>query len=254
MFLRRWISFGLSLIFLSNAIYVSAVTQADFAVYLSYSLALLLSLYGYFYRTINQISGPIRKLIQLSQISFIIWLLSFLIFCLYLHHISKPSYVQPDIDAILVFGGGVDMNQPSPTLALRLEQALRLAQQIPDVPIIVSGGQASADLLSEAEVMQQYLITHGMNKTRIYLEAKSTSTQTNLKYSQPILRTLGLNRHSKLAFVSSDFHLARIAAIAKQQDYANFLLIAAATPRDLALNAYLREYFAYISGFVLREY
>ena len=252
--MSKWLSLALALVFFSNAIYVSYTAQADFAVYLSYFLAFILAGYCYFYKKIQQFAAPLRLLVKLARIGFLAWLTSFAMFCLYLSQISAPSTAYAQIQTILVFGGGIENNQPNPALKLRLERALSLAKQVVHVPIIVSGGQASTSDLSEAEVMQHYLINRGINKTRIYLEANSTSTQTNLSYSQQVLKNLGLNQQSAVAFVSSDFHLARISAIAKQQGYANFILIAASTPRDLVFNAYLREYFAYISGFVLKEY
>lgn len=69
-----------------------------------------------------------------------------------------------------------------------------------------------------------------------------------------ILEQQGLNQHATLAIVTSDFHTLRAAAIARKQGYDHFQMISAPTPLSTRYNAWLREYFAYISGWVLKEY
>ena len=244
---------SLASLFLCNALYVSAVSQADFAVYLSFFLAGVLAGYSYFYPVLAAKTGKMGYCIRFLEIGFGLWLASFMLFSLLLQHIAiTPSQMQP-IQAILVFGGGIQNDQPSPSLKLRLDRTVAFAQQAQHVPIIVSGGKTRTMQLSEAEVMYHYLTHMGVNNT-IFLEKQSTSTQTNLSYSATILQQLNLTRNAPLALISSDFHLPRIAAIAKKQNYSNFILIAAKTPIDLRFNAYLREYFAYLSGLVFREY
>lgn len=154
----------------------------------------------------------------------------------------------------MIFGGGIENHQPSPALKMRLDRGLQLAQHHPALPILVTGGQASSKTPSEAWVMKNYLVEHGIHASRIVMEQHSSSTETNLSYSSALLTTLGLNRQSHIALISSDFHLARIAAIARQQGYRHFSLVPAPTPHTLMFNAYLREYFAYVSGFILNEY
>ena len=60
--------------------------------------------------------------------------------------------------------------------------------------------------------------------------------------------------NSKIAIVTSDFHTLRAGAIAKKQGYRNFITVGAGTPITTRYNAWLREYFAYLSGWVLGEY
>jgi uncharacterized SAM-binding protein YcdF (DUF218 family) len=245
---------SLASLFLCNALYVSAVSQADFAVYLSFCLAGLLASYSYFYPILAAKTGKISYCVRFLQLGFGLWLASFMLFSLLLQYIATtPSQMQP-IQAILVFGGGIQDDQPSPSLKLRLDRAVASAQDFKNVPIIVSGGKPYKDANSEAEVMQTYLHQLRIPFNRIFLEARSTSTQTNLNYSTKTLEDLNLSKESHIAFISSDFHLPRITAIAKKQNYTSFILIAAKTPIDLRFNAYLREYFAYLSGLILREY
>ena len=72
--------------------------------------------------------------------------------------------------------------------------------------------------------------------------SKSEKLASALQSSQPII------------IVTSDFHTPRAAAIAKKQGYSNFTMLGSTTPISTRYNAWLREYFAYVSGWLLNEY
>ncbi len=57
-----------------------------------------------------------------------------------------------------------------------------------------------------------------------------------------------------MILVTSDFHVMRAERIAGKAGFRSVSSVAAPTPRYLRYNAWLREYFAYISGWLLREY
>ena len=58
----------------------------------------------------------------------------------------------------------------------------------------------------------------------------------------------------KIAIVTSDFHTIRAAAIAKHQGYQRPILLASPTPLSIRYNAWFREYFAFVSGWLFGEY
>ena len=57
-----------------------------------------------------------------------------------------------------------------------------------------------------------------------------------------------------IAIVTSDFHTLRAAAIAHKQGYRHIITVAAPTPLINLYNSWLREYFAYGSGWLLNEF
>ncbi|KAF7276664.1 hypothetical protein GWI33_009941 [Rhynchophorus ferrugineus] len=159
------------------------------------------------------------------------------------------------VKAIIVLGSGIEGDQPTPTLAKRLDRAAQIAQQQQQTWIIVSGGIGFNKQYSEAEVMSNYLKPrYHIADTRILQESQSTSTELNLKHSRPILAAHHITMTDPIAIVSSDFHLLRARAIAKKQGYQNVVMYGAETPISIRYNAWLREYFAFISGWLLREY
>lgn len=198
----------------------------------------------------------LAKLWRWAWIGFTAWALSLIGFFIYISlHTAQPLPTDQKIEAIIVLGSGVIKGKASPTLALRLDRAAELAQRYPQALIIVSGGLDYAETMTEAAVMSDYLQQNfQINPARIALESKSTSTELNLKNSQPILLTYQLSQEHPIAIVTSDFHSLRAAAIAKKQGYQQFISISAETPLSTRYNAWLREYFAYMSGWVLAEY
>ena len=69
-----------------------------------------------------------------------------------------------------------------------------------------------------------------------------------------ILKQLDIPLNAPIAIATSDFHLPRAQAIAAHLGYSNTYPISAPTPLYIRYNAWLREYFAFISGWLLNEY
>lgn len=197
----------------------------------------------------------LKKFWQWGWGLFCIWLISLIVFFGYIQRNSQQETQVKNVQAIIVLGSGIIQGKASPTLAKRLDTAGNIAKQQPESIIIVSGGLDFGETQTEAEIMSKYLQEHDqIQASRILQENKSTSTDLNLKNSQEILTANYLNLDSKIAIVTSDFHTLRAAAIAKKQGYRNFVTVGAETPITTRYNAWLREYFAYLSGWVLGEY
>ncbi len=88
----------------------------------------------------------------------------------------------------------------------------------------------------------------------IILEAQSTSTALNLKNSQALAALLGTDKTQPIIIVTSDFHYTTCSSHCQTQGYTQFSMLSATTPLYTRYNAWLREYFAYISGWLLNEY
>lgn len=154
---------------------------------------------------------------------------------------------------ILVLGSGTPQGQPSPALRARLNKALELAQVHPAAWVVVSGGVDFGETLSEGQVMGNYLRALGLDPRRILQEERSTSTELNLRYGLPLLQAQGLGPQAAVAVVTSDFHTVRAQRIARKVGYTHTLPVAAPTPLYIRYNAWLREYFAMVSSWLLRE-
>jgi uncharacterized SAM-binding protein YcdF (DUF218 family) len=168
--------------------------------------------------------------------------------------LRKPTAALPGADLIIVLGSGTPRCTASPTLAARLDRGVELAARWPSARVVVSGGQDFGLRCSEAEVMADYLRKKGVGAERIVLEDKSTSTEENLRFSARILAAQAISPDAPVALVTSDFHIRRAEWIARKAGFSRVSGVAAPTPLYLRYNAWLREYFAIISGFLLREY
>ena len=95
----------------------------------------------------------------------------------------------------------------TPVMEQRLMLTLKLiAEHDPD-KIIVSGGVANpAAGVSEAEVMRDWLVGHGVDKDTIVLEDKSLTTKHNAQFSVPILVGLGAKT---VILCTSEEHMKR---------------------------------------------
>lgn len=76
-----------------------------------------------------------------------------------------------------------------------------------DAQVILSGGQFKSQVKSEAEEMQTYLLSKGINKERILLEDQSKSTAENIQEIKKILQSQTLQ--ADFILFTSQYHLLR---------------------------------------------
>ena len=188
--------------------------------------------------------------------AFFIWLISFGIFAYALQQQIKQSAKPiPEVAAIIVLGSGTVAGKPTPTLAKRLDTAAPLIDSQKSALVITSGGMGFGQTRSEAHIMATYLYdTYDIPLKHILQEGQSTSTAENLIYSQEILAEKGISIAAPIAIVTSDFHIIRAASIARYQGYQQPIMLASPTPLSIRYNAWFREYFAFVSGWLFGEY
>jgi uncharacterized SAM-binding protein YcdF (DUF218 family) len=151
---------------------------------------------------------------------------------------------QQNATSMIILGAKLKGDQLSLTLKSRMDAALIYLQKNPSTQVVVSGGQGSDELVPEADAMKDYLIMHQINPERIQVEAKSTNTFENIKFSKSLLRG------DRILIVSNDFHLLRAKMIAKRQGLIVDTL-PAPTPKSVWLQLYAREYVAIIKSYLL---
>lgn len=125
----------------------------------------------------------------------------------------KAAAVKPSSNAtVIVLGCKVYGERPSIMLTARMDAALEYLNANPESACIVSGGQGSDELISEADCMYTYLTGHGISPGRIYKEDKSVSTRENIAFSYEIIKEQGLNED--IAIATNNFHEYRAQKIA----------------------------------------
>lgn len=184
-----------------------------------------------------------------------LWLASVALFWVFLARSSKEVPSGADVPhAIVVLGSGTPHGTASPVLAARLDVALEQAARFPDALVLVSGGTDFASEQPEAQIMGDYLRARGLAAGRVLQEEASTSTEENLRLSRAILARHGLSGDATVQIITSDFHTLRARWIAQRAGYTDVSTVGAATPLYVRYNAWLREYFAVLSGYVLSEF
>ncbi|WP_434033263.1 ElyC/SanA/YdcF family protein [Cupriavidus sp. a3] len=188
-------------------------------------------------------------------VAFAVWLVTVGVFFYGIRSgmgVSVPTGTS--VKAIVILGSGTPNCEASPTLIARLDQGLVQAQRWPGAKVVVSGGQDFGLRCVEADIMADYLIARGIAADKVIREGRSTSTEENLVLSRRLLEGQGVDAAGAIVVVTSDFHVRRAVGIARKAGFSEAFGVGAETPLYLRFNAWLREYFAAISSWVLREY
>lgn len=149
---------------------------------------------------------------------------------------------------IIVLGAGLNGDQVSERLKLRLDKAVEALRVNSDALVIVSGGQGSDELMTEAEAMKEYLVRAGIDDSRIIKEERSTSTYENFLYSKKILDKIGPSK--EILIITSDFHAFRSEFIAKKLGWDNARVLCSKSAPLLISNNLIREIPAVINDFI----
>lgn len=128
--------------------------------------------------------------------------------------VKYAQYTATDEATIIVLGCRVDGERPSLMLKWRCDEAINYLNNHPDAVAILSGGQGSDEIMSEAECMRRLLTDAGIDEARLYIEDKSTSTNENIAFSKRIIDDNNLS--TKVAIATSDYHEKRASIIASK--------------------------------------
>lgn len=156
------------------------------------------------------------------------------------------SEAAPGADYCIILGAQWKDNGPSEVLRRRLERALEYLKENPETIVVVSGGQGSNEVMSEAAGMKQYLMAAGIAEERILMEDRSGNTSQNLKFSAGLIDT----ENSRVVVVTNNFHMFRALGIARKQGYSAEGLSAGSVIWMLPNNM-LREFLGVLKDFVV---
>lgn len=157
---------------------------------------------------------------------------------------SSQGTEHPESEYLVVLGAGVNGTVPSLSLKQRLDATYEYLSDYPGAVAIVSGGQGSGEDITEAQCMYDYLTRKGIDPSRVWMEPEATSTLENLRFSLDVIESRTGLRPSRIAIVSSEYHLHRAGIFAGWLGLEAELVPAKTTILPLRWNYYLREVFA----------
>lgn len=143
---------------------------------------------------------------------------------------SSPKYA-------VVLGAQVKGTEASKSLRLRLDRAAEFARDNPGTVMILSGGRGPGEDITEAECMYSYLLDHGIDKSQLLMEDRSTSTYENLVFSDELTGCA----QQKTGIITSDFHIYRAMKLAGRLGYKEVFPVPASSDTLLLPHFMLRE-------------
>ncbi len=151
----------------------------------------------------------------LVALALLVFLITLGLLCLWESQVKKTWDSTLTADAIIVLGAQVKPDgTPSVQLQWRLEAAAEAWRHYP-VPVIVCGARGKDEPEPEAVVMKRVLIASGVPEESIYADPDSVNTRQNLRNAADILDDLHIG--NRVLIVSSDYHVPRAAAMARDE-------------------------------------
>lgn len=147
-----------------------------------------------------------------------------------------------NFDQIVVLGSGIFNDKVPPLLQGRIRKGIQMQKYNPNAFLILSGGQGPGESVPEGKAMKKWALANGADPDRTLSEEESSNTKENLEYS----RKLFPKPNGKTAIVSTYYHLFRALLLSKKMNL-NALGYGSRTKFYFTINAFLREYIAYIS-------
>ncbi len=139
---------------------------------------------------------------------------------------ARSDQTRP-VDAIVVLGTAQFNGRPGRVLEARLNQTVRVYQQGAAPLVIVTGGRAPGDMMTEAEAARDYLIEQGVPAEAIALENDGRTSWESMQGVAALLRERNLSR---VLLVSDGFHLLRVKLMARDLGLTPFGAPAAESP------------------------
>lgn len=199
----------------------------------------------YQYRKKGKYSNAAKWLTRIGNAVFVLWLCSVAVIEGLILSGCDTDAGAYDTDCIVILGGGIQGDQPGPSLKSRLAVGLDLMQKNPDAQVIVCGGQSSNEICSEASVMYTWLVQHGANGARITMESESSTTIENLENAIAICAQKHWSTDD-MTVVSNEFHLYRTRRIMQKLGLTPCAAAAPSASAHLRFLMSFREYFSVI--------
>ncbi|MBR4743689.1 MAG: YdcF family protein [Oscillospiraceae bacterium] len=161
---------------------------------------------------------------------------------------KKPSY---DRTHMIILGCAIASDgTPLPLLRGRIDKALDFAKEQRrrsgiGIRFVPSGGKGPDEIMAEAEAMEQYLVSKGVDADDILPETKSANTKENMRFSLEKIRADSPG--AKIAFSTSGYHVLRSGMISREEGL-DAEGIGCRTKWYFWPNAFIREFVGLIAG------
>ncbi len=151
------------------------------------------------------------------------------------------------LDYIVVLGAQMRDDGPSTIFKYRLDAAFEYLTDNPETICIVSGGKGVNEPVCEGDGGRSYLISKGIEPSRVIAENKAMDTSENIVYSLELIDHGHVDSdHLKIGIVTNNFHLFRGVHIAKKLTDKDIYGIAAYTLPWYLPNNMARECFGIV--------
>lgn len=168
--------------------------------------------------------------------------------CLLIYNAKSDTETRTDY--LIILGAGIKGETLSLSLYERLMVGLRYLEKYPDVQVVVSGGQGRFEAITEAEAMRRFLVSSGIDESRIHLESRSTSTMENFAFSKKLIEHKTGEPVSDITYITNSFHILRSKMLAGRNGF-NAHALSCKTPEQVIVQMYFREYFALFKSFLI---
>ncbi len=128
--------------------------------------------------------------------------------------VKHSKYTADNESTVIVLGCQIRGSIPSMTLKARCNAAADYMKEHPDSVAIATGGQGADEDLSEGQCIFNLMTENGIDKSRIYIEDKSTNTDQNVANAKIIIDENGFS--SDVAVATSEYHQYRASMICKK--------------------------------------
>lgn len=162
-----------------------------------------------------------------------------------LYQFNQPKYNQ---DYVIVLGAGLTGGEKvTPLLAKRIDRAIQFYRKqseetLSPPQLLMSGGQGPDEKVPEAQAMREYALEQGIPDEDIIMEAQSTNTLENMKFSKEIMEREKPSGYHAI-FTSNNYHIFRAGMYAEDVGL-KIDGIGSKTARYYLPNAFLREFIA----------
>ncbi len=209
----KWYLWLLPALLLAVGIYFSTVPIADFLAVACFGLAGLLVVI-YLLPLLHKYKPKLALSIAVGLI-----LLIFFGLCLLTVTAARIADAQAgegdrEVSYILVLGAKVNGEAPSDNLQCRIDAAYAYLTAHPQTVAILSGGQGSDEVITEAQCMYMELIKRGISQERLWLEEQATSTWENITFALALIEEKTGCPTETIGVVTSEFHLYRAGLFA----------------------------------------
>lgn len=162
-----------------------------------------------------------------------------------IYQFNQPKFNQ---DYIVVLGAGlIGGEKVTPLLAKRIDRAIQFYKKqseetLSPPQLLMSGGQGPDEKIPEAQAMREYALEQGIPDEDILMEAQSTNTLENMRFSKEIMERENPSGYHAI-FTSNNYHIFRAGMYAEEVGL-KIDGIGSKTARYYLPNAFLREFIA----------